>query len=681
MKKLIILLIIAAMVCLTCTAMAAGDGIAFQTDVTAVNEGETLQTVLTREGEAAAGEVTYSSSDKKIATVDENGLVTAVKKGRVVITAAVKGEKKTYKAQLKLTIVRPVTSVSIKTDKLPVYAPTDEKVASFLTARENADENELPVLLLPVKKKYQLTAVTEPKDATDRNVTYNSSDETVFTAAKGSITGIGPGEGILTIASVSNTDITTRYRVLVVQPVTKLNVEASSPSVVVGGQVTVSAIVTPDNATMKNVVWSSGDERILTIDANGTVTGIKRGNGRIIATAADGSNIRANFSIKVIQNPETITLPAAEMTVDVGRNAPCKATVEPKNADNKKLNWSSSDESIATVDKNGRIKGIAIGDCTITCTSDAVETVTASIVVHVQQPVKKVSFNSKTALVFVDETTQLAWTVEPADATNPVLSFKSAKDSIATVDEKGVVTGVKSGKTNIIAMTTDGSKRKANIGVHVGKHVTGVHMTRKHAYIDKGETAQATAKIEPKDALIKNMTWESSDPGIVQTKGTNNENMKLTGTGYGSAVVTGTTEDGGFQTSINVTVADFDNGLSFESYDCDSAGNLWCVIRNKTDFTITEIKVEFSLWDCSGEEIEPAEINTKNGSNTVDVVWTGRLAPGERTGMKHWKNKNFKSPSCGMDMTRGQIVLYQYQIENDWVKTIRKNHRPYKYWE
>ena len=402
MKKLIILLIIAAMVCLTCTAMAAGDGIAFQTDVTAVNEGETLQTVLTREGEAAAGEVTYSSSDKKIATVDENGLVTAVKKGRVVITAAVKGEKKTYKAQLKLTIVRPVTSVSIKTDKLPVYAPTDEKVASFLTARENADENELPVLLLPVKKKYQLTAVTEPKDATDRNVTYNSSDETVFTAAKGSITGIGPGEGILTIASVSNPDITTRYRVLVVQPVTKLNVEASSPSVVVGGQVTVSAIVTPDNATMKNVVWSSGDERILTIDANGTVTGIKRGNGRIIATAADGSNIRANFSIKVVQNPETITLPAAEMTVDVGRNAPCKATVEPKNADNKKLNWSSSDESIATVDKNGRIKGIAIGDCTITCTSDAVETVTASIVVHVQQPVKKVSFNSKTALVFVD---------------------------------------------------------------------------------------------------------------------------------------------------------------------------------------------------------------------------------------------------------------------------------------
>ena len=681
MKKMIILLIIAALVCFACTAMAAGDGIKFSTGIDAVNEGETLQTELTREGEAAAGEVTYTSSDNKVATVDENGLVTAIKKGRVVITAAVKADKKTYKAQLKLTINRPVISVSIKTDKLPVYAATDEKVASFLTASQNTDENELPVLLLPVKKKYQLSAITEPKDATNRNVTYSSSDETVFSAAKGSISGIAPGEGILTVASESNPDIVTRYRVLVVQPVTKITVEASAPSVIAGGQVNVTAKVVPENATMQNVIWSSSDERILTVDSNGTVTGIKRGNGRIIATAADGSNTRANFSIKVVQNPERITLPSAEMTVDVGRNAPCKATVEPKNADNKKLLWSSSDESIATVDRTGRIKGIGVGECTVTCTSEAVENVTASITVHVQQPVKKLSFNSKTALVFVDETTQLAWTVEPANATNQTLSFKSAKDSIAKVDENGLVTGVKSGKTNIVAMTTDGSRRKASIGVHVGKHVTGVHMTRRHAYIDKGESAKATAKIEPRDALIKNMTWETSDPDVVRTKGTSNDNMRLTGIGYGTAVVTGTTEDGGFQTSIKVTVADFDHGLSFVSYDYDNAGHLWCEIKNNTDFTITEIKVEFVLWDCSGDEIEPAEINTKNGSNKVDVVWTGSLAPGQKTGKNHWKNINFKTPSCGMDYTRGQITLYQYQIENDWVKTIRNNHRPYKYWD
>ena len=204
MKKLFILLIIAVLVCLTCTAMAAGDSIAFDTSVSAVNEGATLQTTLIREGEAAAGDVTYASSDPKTATVDENGLITAIKKGRVVITAVVKAEKITYKAQLKLTINRPVASVSVKTDKLPIYAATDEKVASFLTARDNAEENELPVLLLPVKKRYQLATVIEPKDASNRNIRFSSSDEAVFTAATGAVTGIAPGEGILTIASESN---------------------------------------------------------------------------------------------------------------------------------------------------------------------------------------------------------------------------------------------------------------------------------------------------------------------------------------------------------------------------------------------------------------------------------------------------------------------------------------------
>ena len=67
MKKLIILLTIAALVCVTFTAMAAGDGIAFDRTEAAINEGETLQTALTREGAAEGGELTYMSSDQKVA--------------------------------------------------------------------------------------------------------------------------------------------------------------------------------------------------------------------------------------------------------------------------------------------------------------------------------------------------------------------------------------------------------------------------------------------------------------------------------------------------------------------------------------------------------------------------------------------------------------------------------------
>lgn len=680
MKKLMILLIIAALVCVTFTAMAAGDGIAFEKNAEAINEGETLQTVLTRMGEAESGEVTYTSSNPKMATVDENGLVTAVLKGRVVITAAVKGAKKTYKAQLKLTILRPATSVTVKTDKLPIFAATDEKVASLLTARENAEENELPVLLLPVKKRYQIRAESEPRDASDRKVVFSSSDEAVFAAAKNTVTGVAPGEGILTIASESNPDVTARYRVLVIQPVTKLAIEASAPQVVVGEQVTVTAKATPENATIQEVTWSSGDKRTAEVDESGTVTGIKRGRGRIIATATDGSNVRANLSLKVVQNPEKVTLASEEITVDLGRKVGCRATVEPRNTDNKKLIWTSSDESIASVDKSGRITGNSVGECTITCTCEALESVKASLTVHVQKPVKKLTFNDKNAYAYLGETTQLGWTIQPEDATNQGLTFKSARESIATVDENGLVTGVTSGKTTITAMTTDGSRRKASITVHTGRHVSGVEMSRKHAYIDKGESVTVSANIEPKDALNKNMSWESSDPGVARAGGSQNK-VKITGASYGNTVVTGTTEDGGYQAYIRVTVDDFDRGLSFRNYDYDRNGNTWLSVKNNTDFTITQITAEMELWDCSGEELEPAVINRKTHSNKVDIVWNGRLAPGESTGKQKWKMVNFMTPSCGMDMTRGQITIYSYNIEGEWLKTIRKFNRPYKYWD
>lgn len=679
MKKLIILLTIAALVCLTFTAMAAGDGIAFDTSVNAINEGETLQTTLIREGAAAEGEVTYTSSNPKMATVDENGLVTAVLKGRVIITAVVKADKKSYKAQLQLNIIRPVTAVTVNTAKLPVYDAADEKVSPFLTARENADENTMPVLLLPVKKRLTLPAAAEPKDASNAALTFASGDESIFTAVKNNITGVAPGEAILTVASVSNPEIMTRYRVLVVQPVTKLTIESSAPTVTVGQQVSVSSQAAPDNATMKNVIWSSGDERIITVDANGTVTGVKRGNGRVIATAVDGSNIRANYSIKVVQNPESITLPGSEMTVDVGRKAPCKATVEPKDTDDKKVIWTSSDESIATVNKSGQITGVSIGDCTITCTSEALDSVSASITVHVQQPVRKLTFNGKVAYAYVGEGTQLGWTIEPDNATNKTLDFKSSKEMIATVDANGIVTGVKGGKTAITAMTTDGSKRKAQITVQVGEHVTGVQMVRNHAYIDPGETATAGANIEPKDALNKNMTWVSSDPNIVTASGNTNHKMKLHGVNYGDAVITGTTEDGGFQTTLPVTVGDFDHGVSFLSYDYDSDGNTWLSVRNNLNFNITQITAELELWDCT-EELEPAVINTKNGSNKVNVVWSGTLPPGGTTGQRNWRMVNFRTPDCGMSMTRGSITIVSFQIDGDWIKTITKSHRPNDYW-
>ena len=673
MKRFLVPLLIAALVCLCFPAAAEGDTLAFDPAASQISEGETLQTVLVREGGAADGEVAYTSSDTRTAVVDANGVVTALKKGRAVITATVKGAAKTYKAQMKITVVRPVASISVKTGKLSVYDAADEKVAPYLSARENADENALPVLILPVRKKIQLSAAVEPKDATNRNVTLTSSDPAVFSTARNSIAGTAPGDAILTVASESNPEVNTRFRVLVVQPVTKLTVEASASSVAVGGQVTLTATASPDNATVKTVAWSSGTEKILKVE-DGVATGIKRGNGRVIAASTDGSNVRANYSLKVVQLPESISFSVEELTIDIGRTKAAKATVQPRDTDNKKLTWSSSDESIATVDKNGRIKGLAVGECTITATCDADANVSAALTVHVQKPVKKIAFDGKIAYAYLGETTQLSWTVEPADATNQKLAFKSARESIVTVDENGVVTGVSSGKAYVNAVTTDGSNRKARIMVHAGRHVSGVHMLRRCAYIDPGETATAGAVIEPKDAINHNMTWSSSDDGVVSASGNTNHKMKIHGNSHGEATITGVTEDGGFETSIRVRVGDYDHGITFRDFGFNNSGHFWLKVKNNTDMPITEIKAELEVFDPANPG-DGITINKKTGSNKIDMVWTGRLMPGETTGKENWKMINFICPNGGMKPTSGTVTVYCYQIDNDWVKTIRKAHR------
>ena len=356
MKRILIPLLVAALMCFTLIAAADGDVLAFDKSVNAVNEGETVQTVLIREGAPTEGELTYTSSDERIATVDENGVVTGVKKGIVTISAVVKTEKKSWRAALKLTVVRPVSSLTVNTEKLPIFDAADSMVAPLLTVREDADENTLPVLLVAVKKKIQLTVSVEPKDATSRKVTLESSDPAVFAAGSNStITGVAPGEAILTVASETTPEVQTRFRVLVIQPVSKLTISSSAPYVTVGGQANVFATAMPADASIPGVNWASGSEQILTVDENGVVSGLKRGNGRIIAAAMDGSKIRANFTMKVVQLPESLTVNTEALTVDVGKTAALKATVLPKDTDNKQVIWTSSDTNIATVDKNGRI--------------------------------------------------------------------------------------------------------------------------------------------------------------------------------------------------------------------------------------------------------------------------------------------------------------------------------------
>ena len=565
-------------------------------------------------------------------------------------------------------------TLELNAGKLPVYAADDPYLNGLTSAGDG-----LPVIVLAVKKNVQLQVNVLPKTTKNKKVELAVDNEAVVRVKENTVSGLAPGETVLTITSVQDSSVAIQYRIVVIQPVTRLTLTAPAKSVAIGGTIQLTPVYAPENATRQQVTWVSANEQIATVDENGVVTGLKRGTARITATAADGSNIRANISVQVTQSAEEITLDKPELTIDVGRNAVVKATVLPKDTNNKKVVWSSSDESIATVDKQGRIKAVALGDCEITCASEEIGTVQAKAVVHVQQPVKKVTFSPAPA-VYNDETAQLTWTIEPENASNPKLTFVSSNEKILTVDENGVVTGVSGGEATVTATTTDGSRRQAKIKVKVMQHLTGVHMLRKTAYIDYGQTSSAGAILEPERAknVNPNMTWESANPSVAsvaQNKKAPNK-VDITGVAYGDTEVYGTTEDGGFRTSIKVKVGDWENSLKWVEGKFDARCNLCFAVKNVSELNITSITLVMECFDFDGN---PEPVNKRNGSNTVKVVYNKPLGPGRTTPEDGWKPVDYDRDLViaeGIGAIRARIA--EFVIEGDWVKTVRSGNRQMK---
>lgn len=562
-------------------------------------------------------------------------------------------------------------TLEVNTAKLPVYEAGDPYLEGLTSG-----ETDLPVLVLPVKKSLQIQVSVQPKSVKNKKVTLTAENGDLVQIKGNSVTGLQPGETVLTIASQEDPSALAQYRVAVIQQVTRVKLTSPAKSVAVGETLQLTAAFQPENATRPQVTWTSGDERIATVDAEGRVTGVKRGTARIIATATDGSGVRTNISLQVAQGAEQITLDRGEVTVDVKRNAVLKATVLPKDTNDKKVIWSSSDESVATVNNQGRVTGVSLGECEIICTSASSGSVEARATVHVQQPVQKIVFGEAPA-VFVNESAQLTWQVEPANASNPVLTLTSGNPKVVTVSEDGTVTGVKTGEAWVNAVTTDGSNRKARVKVKVGAHVDGVQMKRSTAYIDLGTSSTTAAVISPKGATNTNMTWEIADPSIAEATPVRKQpwRVSIKGLSPGQTVLTGTTEDGGYQASMTVNVGNYEKSLELvrnHTYVDYGNGGVGIRVRNVSDLLITSVTAKVTVTDANGD---PVPCNSKDGSSTFTVVYRGTLQPGDTSQDGKWKYVDFQTPEA-LNVAQYEVRVTEFQIDNDWVKTIRQKNQP-----
>lgn len=240
------------------------------------------------------------------------------------------------------------------------------------------DQSELTI---KVGKTATLTPTIEPADATNKNVTWSSSDETVATVSDGVVTGVKPGTAEITAKTANG--LTTKATVKVEEiPVTKITLPTTEASMTIGGTMDLKPMIEPADATNTHISWSSSDSNVATVDANGRVTAKGAGTATITGTAASGVTVTLVVTVSddVIE-VTAVTLDKNEATVKVGKSLQLTATIEPSGATDQKLEWISSDSNTAIV-TDGRVTGVAPGEVTITVKTTNGKTATCTITVE-----------------------------------------------------------------------------------------------------------------------------------------------------------------------------------------------------------------------------------------------------------------------------------------------------------
>lgn len=240
--------------------------------------------------------------------------------------------------------------------------------------------------------------------------------------------------------------------------VTGVSLDRTSAKLSKGSSVVLNATVSPENATVKTLAWSSSNEKVAKVSQDGKVTAVGGGDATItVKTFDQGKTATCKVTVKVVA-VTGVKLNKSKATIKTGKTLKLKATVKPDDASNKSVTWSSGKKSVASVDKNGVVTGKKAGEATITVTTKDGKKKASCRVTVKDVKVKSVKLDRKSASVKVGKTIKLKATVKPTDATNKAVTWKSSNKKIASVSSKGKVTGKKKGKVTITVTTKDGKK-------------------------------------------------------------------------------------------------------------------------------------------------------------------------------------------------------------------------------
>lgn len=448
--------------------------------------------------------LTWVSDHPDVASVDNEGNVTARKAGAATVTVKV-AEKVT--AVCKVTVISRVTGISM---------------------------SETTVELKP-GETHQLTATVLPQNASNAEVTWYSDKESVAKVSQsGLVSAVSTGEATIHVVTSDGGKMATCL-VKVGTPVKGITLSISSKTLYVGDpSLDISATLTPANATDKSLEWSSSDPEVASIAPgaalHAVIKPLKPGKTTITATTKDGG-FTASCEVTVKRHVSGVSLNKASLTLYVGETESLAATVAPEDASDKTVAWSSDNSAVASV-SNGKVTANKPGTAVIKVVTNDLSK-EAACTVTVKRHAESVELSQKEIKLYLGENRSLTATVLPSDASDKNVTWSSSNPNVATVSTAGNVVSKSVGTTVITVKTADGG-HQASCNVIVLEPVvyaTSLTLTSQTSSLNIGESTALTLKMLPANA-DETLVWESDNESVAKVV-----NGDVTAVGVGVAKI------------------------------------------------------------------------------------------------------------------------------------------------
>jgi len=469
-----------------------------------------------------------------------------------------------------LPLVEGENTITIKVSlgkEEPIYVNLAVDVAYFVPITGITLNPETLILILGLddgEDIYNAEPVIEPANATNKLIEWTTSDDSVVTVdADGRL--IAQNSGIAVITAVAkhpkNINYETNSIEVTVGDLRLSNIKAKytrkDGEVISGmpfefgsGLLVESGVTTVEISFEKDERTESSFE----VDNGLHLTSVSNGTWFIVGNLVEGNNciyIKLTFlghlktyTVTITQLTgvipvESVSLNKVSTDISVNGTERLFATVNPGNATNKGVTWSSSAEAVATVASDGTVTGKAVGTAIITARSaaDTTKFATCTVNVFVQTiSVTGVTLNRATMPLNVGASGTLIATVSPDNASIDAVEWISSNSLVASVDSTGIVTGVSAGSAVITVRTVDG-KKEATCTVTVSNvPVTGITLNQTTLSLVLGNSFKLVPTVAPTNATNKAVTWSSSNTARVTVD--SDGNVTAVGTGSGTVTIT-----------------------------------------------------------------------------------------------------------------------------------------------